>query len=326
MTGKVEHDWAVWRSAATELGKFTRVSRPTEKCDAQGGLFGVAIHVRRLAAQVSTYKFMSDWQLSMLYWFGCELATVNATKMSSLARKNLGRRSPITASEPTCQLVAQSIKELFMERHRNEGAGENGDPRENPPTSVIVRYDYHICENSGAATPGIEPGSPRIHPVDKELTAAGNPAVAVSAMRIDWPRGDAPRHLNVATCSLRLSDSRNITRGDECGSAGDSHEVRLQTRRPTAFRWRHCCVTGAVWLKEFRLSGAEKRRSAKGDLGYEHGMSSRLYAQVAHLASFFFFFSNNVIELLVLGAAAVKYFVVFSCGISYKVADKMLSV
>ncbi|KAJ8869271.1 hypothetical protein PR048_030843 [Dryococelus australis] len=41
-----------------------------------------------------------------------------------------------------------------------EAAGETGDPRENPPTSVVVGT-IPTCENPGVTRPGIEPGSPR---------------------------------------------------------------------------------------------------------------------------------------------------------------------
>ncbi|KAJ8882931.1 hypothetical protein PR048_014770 [Dryococelus australis] len=34
--------------------------------------------------------------------------------------------------------------EVNMARRRNEGAGETGDPRENPPTNAIVRHDSHM--------------------------------------------------------------------------------------------------------------------------------------------------------------------------------------
>ncbi|KAJ8888042.1 hypothetical protein PR048_007527 [Dryococelus australis] len=44
-------------------------------------------------------------------------------------------------------------------RPRNERAGETGDPRENSPTSDIVRHDSHI-RKCRATPPGIEPGSP----------------------------------------------------------------------------------------------------------------------------------------------------------------------
>ncbi|KAJ8870797.1 hypothetical protein PR048_027096 [Dryococelus australis] len=44
-----------------------------------------------------------------------------------------------------------------MEQHRNESAGETGDPRENPPTSGIVRHDSYL-RKSGVNRPGIGPG------------------------------------------------------------------------------------------------------------------------------------------------------------------------
>ncbi|KAJ8878759.1 hypothetical protein PR048_019345 [Dryococelus australis] len=36
------------------------------------------------------------------------------------------------------------VIEVSMEQRRNEGAGETGDPRENPPTSGAVRHDSHL--------------------------------------------------------------------------------------------------------------------------------------------------------------------------------------
>ncbi|KAJ8871355.1 hypothetical protein PR048_027672 [Dryococelus australis] len=45
-----------------------------------------------------------------------------------------------------------------MEQRRNEGAGETGYPRENPPTSGIVRHVSHL-QNSAVTRPGIDPGS-----------------------------------------------------------------------------------------------------------------------------------------------------------------------
>ncbi|KAJ8869365.1 hypothetical protein PR048_030940 [Dryococelus australis] len=42
---------------------------------------------------------------------------------------------------------------------QNARAGKTGDPRENPPTSGIVRHDPHL-RTSGVARPGIEPGQP----------------------------------------------------------------------------------------------------------------------------------------------------------------------
>ncbi|KAJ8867214.1 hypothetical protein PR048_031009 [Dryococelus australis] len=45
-----------------------------------------------------------------------------------------------------------------MEQRRNEGSGETGDPRENPPTSGIIPHNSH-WPKCGMNRPGIEPGS-----------------------------------------------------------------------------------------------------------------------------------------------------------------------
>ncbi|KAJ8883236.1 hypothetical protein PR048_015076 [Dryococelus australis] len=50
-------------------------------------------------------------------------------------------------------------KSDLMEQCRNEGVGETGETRENPPTSGIVRYDSHL-RKSVVTRPGIEPGTP----------------------------------------------------------------------------------------------------------------------------------------------------------------------
>ncbi|KAJ8868869.1 hypothetical protein PR048_030410 [Dryococelus australis] len=47
-----------------------------------------------------------------------------------------------------------------MEQRRNAGAGETGDPQENPPTNGITRHDLHMRKSSGVTRPGIEPRSP----------------------------------------------------------------------------------------------------------------------------------------------------------------------
>ncbi|KAJ8893909.1 hypothetical protein PR048_006510 [Dryococelus australis] len=46
------------------------------------------------------------------------------------------------------------VIEASMEQRRNEGAGETGNPRENPPTNDSS------MRKSGVTRPGIEPGSP----------------------------------------------------------------------------------------------------------------------------------------------------------------------
>ncbi|KAJ8888535.1 hypothetical protein PR048_008026 [Dryococelus australis] len=56
-------------------------------------------------------------------------------------------------------LRADVVDEVGMEQRRNESVWETGDPRENPPTSVIVRHDSHM-RKSGVTRPEIEAGSP----------------------------------------------------------------------------------------------------------------------------------------------------------------------
>ncbi|KAJ8867491.1 hypothetical protein PR048_031293, partial [Dryococelus australis] len=52
------------------------------------------------------------------------------------------------------------VMEVNMERRRNEGAGETGDSRENPPTSSIVRHDSHLRKSVGATVAEWSDSSP----------------------------------------------------------------------------------------------------------------------------------------------------------------------
>ncbi|KAJ8891162.1 hypothetical protein PR048_010677 [Dryococelus australis] len=61
--------------------------------------------------------------------------------------------SAVVLTEPMRVIV------VSMEQRRNAREGEKGDPRENPPTSGIVRHDSHL-RKSGVTRPEIEPGSP----------------------------------------------------------------------------------------------------------------------------------------------------------------------
>ncbi|KAJ8871512.1 hypothetical protein PR048_027834 [Dryococelus australis] len=49
--------------------------------------------------------------------------------------------------------ISQPMREMKvnMEQHRNEGAGETGDPRENPPIKGIVRHDPHMRKSGDPA-------------------------------------------------------------------------------------------------------------------------------------------------------------------------------
>ncbi|KAJ8886334.1 hypothetical protein PR048_012545 [Dryococelus australis] len=50
------------------------------------------------------------------------------------------------------------VIEVSMKRSWNEGAGETGDPRENPPTNNIIRHNSHfeaLNERGGGRYPGV---------------------------------------------------------------------------------------------------------------------------------------------------------------------------
>ncbi|KAJ8866800.1 hypothetical protein PR048_032661, partial [Dryococelus australis] len=94
------------------------------------------------------------------------VATILARQIYSMAK-----RTSKTAHGNDCILVERfrrlltsrssepmRVTVVGMEQRRNEGAGETGDPRENPPTNGIVRHDSHM-RKSGVTRPCIEPGS-----------------------------------------------------------------------------------------------------------------------------------------------------------------------
>ncbi|KAJ8881592.1 hypothetical protein PR048_018077 [Dryococelus australis] len=69
------------------------------------------------------------------------------------------------ASGQTCDTLSSAM-EFSMEQHRNERAGETGNPRENPPTRGIVWHDSHLrtwftavggeqANRSATAAPGV---------------------------------------------------------------------------------------------------------------------------------------------------------------------------
>ncbi|KAJ8867510.1 hypothetical protein PR048_031312 [Dryococelus australis] len=67
--------------------------------------------------------------------------------------ERFGRHLTSMSSEP------MRVIEVSMEQCRNEGAGEAGDPREDPQTNGIVRQ-HSFMRKSGVTRPGIQPGSP----------------------------------------------------------------------------------------------------------------------------------------------------------------------
>ncbi|KAJ8875332.1 hypothetical protein PR048_023227 [Dryococelus australis] len=65
---------------------------------------------------------------------------VTPHRYNSLGTRNKVGQSPIIPERST----PMQVTEVSMERHRNEGAGEAGDPREYPSTNGIVRHDWHM--------------------------------------------------------------------------------------------------------------------------------------------------------------------------------------
>ncbi|KAJ8877771.1 hypothetical protein PR048_022227 [Dryococelus australis] len=46
------------------------------------------------------------------------------------------------------------LNEVNLEQRRNEGVGNTGDPRENPPTNGIVRHDSHLQKSEDRKSAG----------------------------------------------------------------------------------------------------------------------------------------------------------------------------
>ncbi|KAJ8888611.1 hypothetical protein PR048_008103 [Dryococelus australis] len=99
--------------------------------------------------------------------------------------------------------------EVNMERRRNEGAGETGDTRGNPPTNDIVRHDSHLRKS----------GDPAGGAAIAERLARSPPTKANRAGRCRWSAGiledlpfPPPLHSGAAPYSLQsLSSALKIS-------------------------------------------------------------------------------------------------------------------
>ncbi|KAJ8882187.1 hypothetical protein PR048_018675 [Dryococelus australis] len=67
----------------------------------------------------------------------------------SLYCENRGKKSVSGVSNRIASPMR--VIEVIMEQRRNEGAGETGDPREDPLTNGIVRYDSHLQKSGDPA-------------------------------------------------------------------------------------------------------------------------------------------------------------------------------
>ncbi|KAJ8865847.1 hypothetical protein PR048_033369 [Dryococelus australis] len=71
---------------------------------------------------------------------------------SAVAPMMVGSMYTRSAVEPlTMNNQPMRVIEVNMERHWNEGTGETGDPRENPPTNSIVRHYSHLRKSGETA-------------------------------------------------------------------------------------------------------------------------------------------------------------------------------
>ncbi|KAJ8865656.1 hypothetical protein PR048_033176 [Dryococelus australis] len=98
---------------------------------------------------------------------------------------------------------------------RNVKAGETGDPRENPPTSGLVRGTIPTRENPGVTPPGIEPGSPwggefSIALIARETITyrEQNPVY-----RDERPSNTTPALLQEKRVEIRIETIRTLSRG-----------------------------------------------------------------------------------------------------------------
>ncbi|KAJ8867595.1 hypothetical protein PR048_031397 [Dryococelus australis] len=89
--------------------------------------------------------------------FGAMTTSLSVLR-ASLNYEEQGKNRQERRKNP-CDREPMRVIGASMERRRNEGVGEVGDPREDPPTNGIVRHDSHM-RRFGVTRPGIEPGSP----------------------------------------------------------------------------------------------------------------------------------------------------------------------
>ncbi|KAJ8871030.1 hypothetical protein PR048_027333 [Dryococelus australis] len=101
--------------------------------------------------------------------------------------------------------------EVNMERHRNEGAEETGDPRENPPTNGIVRHDSHLRKSGDPG--GIEP-APFIKPCSRndpnlDECTLKNGIAAIPSIIVGDRKYKIPKFNPLEITEIRIEDGNN---------------------------------------------------------------------------------------------------------------------
>ncbi|KAJ8896279.1 hypothetical protein PR048_001623 [Dryococelus australis] len=142
-----------------------------------GGSLGLVMAARRARAPVAREQRSPALHMPCTLSHNKGLLTGYSSascKQSVTESRTVHRRD---SSQHWCALSAMRVIEVRMELRRNAMEGEAGDPRENLPTSGIVRQDSHM-RKSGVAQLGIEPGLPCCianHKMPGEVATHGPP-------------------------------------------------------------------------------------------------------------------------------------------------------
>ncbi|KAJ8898188.1 hypothetical protein PR048_003548 [Dryococelus australis] len=118
--------------------------------------------------------------------------------------------------------------EVSMEQRRNDGAGGTKNPRENQPTSGIVRHDSHL-RKSGVNRLGIEPRSPWWEA--SSLTARGSDLNRRSSVTVRFRAASPSRGAAVAE---RLA----------CSPPTKANRVQYPAGSPDFRKWESCRMVG----------------------------------------------------------------------------------
>ncbi|KAJ8869800.1 hypothetical protein PR048_028808 [Dryococelus australis] len=148
---------------------------------------------------------------------------------------------------------------MSMEQRRNEGAGETGDPRENPSTSRIVRIDSHMRKPGGGGRPRRESNPVRF--AERLVREGERPTRSETS---GWPQLIVIHRACVTNVATQTRPASVHTAGSARGSTFYTSRDQLQSAAP-----RRCCerVREAAAYKLFTLYillGADLLREVGG--------------------------------------------------------------
>ncbi|KAJ8893196.1 hypothetical protein PR048_005781 [Dryococelus australis] len=131
----------------------------------------------------------------------------------------LGSSCGVTDNSEFVQNEPTRVIEVNMDRRRNEGMGETGDPRENPPNNGTIRHDSHL-RKSGTLQSRAKPEPCPINPtligsppgrVCRPFCATVSTDVSISPSTDEWGGGgerESKKRSSLELCSVfRAQDS-----------------------------------------------------------------------------------------------------------------------